>query len=118
MKNLEYYMGLNYEIKIRRLSEEEGGGWFAEIPLLPGCMTDGDTIEELFRNIEDAKRAWIETCLERGQSVPEPDDEHYSGQFRIRIPKSLHKKLVEKAREENVSLNQYVVYQLAQSVGR
>lgn len=118
MKDLEYYMRLNYEIKVRRLSEEEGGGWFAEIPLLPGCMADGDTIEELFRNIEDAKRAWIETCLERGQPVPEPDDEQYSGQFRIRIPKSLHKKLAEKAREENVSLNQYVVYQLAQSIGR
>jgi len=117
MKDLEYYMGLNYEIKVRRLTEEEGAGWFAEIPLLPGCMSDGETFDELLHNIEDAKKCWIETCLERGKPVPEPKEENYSGQFRVRLPKSLHKKLVEKAREENVSLNQYIVYQLARSVG-
>jgi len=113
-----YYMGLNYDIKVRKLYEEEGGGWFAEFPLLPGCMSEGDTIEELLRNLEDANRAWIESCPERGQPVPEPSDEQYSGLFRIRILKSLRKKLAEKAREENVSLNQYVVHRLAQSVGQ
>ncbi len=116
-KDLTYYNSLNYDMKIRRLTEEEGGGWFAEIPLLPGCMSDGETIEQLLINIEDAKNCWLETSLEAGRSIPEPQEEAYSGQLRVRLPKSLHKTLTEKAREENTSLNQYIVYQLARGIG-
>lgn len=117
-KDIDYYLGLNYDMKIRRLSEEEGSGWFAEIPLLPGCMSDGENIEELLNNIEDAKKCWFETSLQTGRAIPEPQEEAYSGQLRVRLPKSLHKTLSEKAREENTSLNQYIVYQLARSTGQ
>lgn len=117
-KDINYYSGLNYDIKIRRLSEAEGGGWFADIPLLPGCMSDGKNVEELLDNIEDAKKCWFETSLETGRTIPEPQEESYSGQLRVRLPKSLHKILSEKAREENTSLNQYIVYQLARNAGQ
>lgn len=117
-KNINYYLGLNYDIKLRQLAEEEGGGWFAEVPLLPGCMSDGDTIEELLDNIKDAQKCWFETNLQTGRTIPEPQEESYSGQLRVRLPKSLHKTLSEKAREENTSLNQYIVYQLARSTGQ
>jgi antitoxin HicB len=117
-KDIKYYLGLNYDIKIRRLAEEEGGGWVGEIPLLPGCMSDGETVEELVANVNDAKKCWLETCLETGRPIPEPQEESYSGQLRVRLPKSLHKALTEKAREENTSLNQYIVYQLARSTGQ
>ena len=62
MKELEFYMKLDYEIKIRKLAEDEGGGWLAQIPLLPGCMSDGETVDECLVNLEDAKRGWIEAC--------------------------------------------------------
>jgi len=117
-KDIDYYLDLNYDIKIRRLSEEEGGDWVGEIPLLPGCMSDGETVEELLTNVNDAKKCWLETCLKTGRPIPEPQEEAYSGQFRVRLPKSLHKALTEKAREENTSLNQYIVYQLARSTGQ
>ncbi|NPV27225.1 MAG: type II toxin-antitoxin system HicB family antitoxin [Firmicutes bacterium] len=118
MKDLNYYLNLNYEIKLRQLTEEEGGGWFAEIPLLPGCMSDGETAEEAIKNLIDAKNCWIETALELGRPIPEPfADDDYSGQLRVRMPKSLHRVLAEKAREEKVSLNQFIVYQLAKGVG-
>lgn len=117
-KDIDYYLGLNYDMKIRRLSEEEGSGWFAEIPLLPGCMSDGENIEELLNNIEDAKKCWFETSLQSARAIPEPQEEAYSGQLRVRLPRSLHKTLSEKAREENTSLNQYIVYQLARSTGQ
>lgn len=117
MKNLEYYLNLNYEIKIRKLSDDEGGGWFAEIPLLPGCMSDGETSQEVIANVNDAKKDWIEASLELGRSIPEPVNEDYSGQLRVRMPKSLHRALSEKAREEKVSLNQLIIYQLARGVG-
>lgn len=67
--------------------------------------------------IQDAKKCWIETCMELGRPVPEPAPEEYSGKLNIRIPKSLHRILAEKAKEEKVSLNQYISYQLARAVG-
>lgn len=117
MKDLNYYLKLNYEIKIRKLTDEEGGGWFAEIPLLPGCISDGETPEDTIFNLNDAKKCWIEACLELGRPVPEPESDEFSGQLRLRMPKSLHRALSEKAREENISLNQYINYQLARGIG-
>lgn len=117
MKDLNYYLSLNHEIKIRKLTEEEGGGWLAEITTLPGCKSDGETPEEAIVNLADAKRCWIEAGLELGRSIPEPITDAYSGQLRVRMPKSLHRALSEKAKEENVSLNQYINYQLARGVG-
>lgn len=72
MKNLEYYLKLDYEIKLRKIPEDEGGGWLAEIPHLPGCMSDGETPEGSVENLGNAKKSWIETCLELGRPVPEP----------------------------------------------
>lgn len=117
MKSLEDYLIIDYEIKLRKLSEEEGGGWLAEIPTLPGCMSEGETPEEAITNLDDAKKSWIETCLELGRPVPEPVTDEFSGQLRIRIPKTLHRTLAERAKEEKVSLNQYINYQLSRGVG-
>ncbi|MHB8985312.1 MAG: toxin-antitoxin system HicB family antitoxin [Eubacteriales bacterium] len=117
MKDLNYYNGLNYEIKLRRLSQDEGGGWLAEIPVLPGCISDGETVSEAIEHLNDAKKSWIMTSLELGRSIPEPPADDFSGQLRVRMPKSLHRALTEKAREEKVSLNQLIIYQLARGVG-
>jgi len=118
MKDLNYYLDLNYEIKLRPLTEDEGGGWFAEVPLLPGCISDGESPEEALTNLNDAKKGWIETALELGRPIPEPTtEEDYSGQLRVRMPKSLHRALAEKAREEKVSLNQLIIYQLSRGIG-
>lgn len=117
-KDLDYYLRLSYEIVIRRLEEEEGGGWLATIPDLPGCMSDGESVEEAVKNLEDAKRAWLATALEAGRDIPEPNREEFSGKFVVRIPKTLHRDLAARAKKEGVSLNQMVVYLLAHSLGR
>ncbi|MDD2234890.1 MAG: toxin-antitoxin system HicB family antitoxin [Desulfitobacteriaceae bacterium] len=117
-KDLDYYAGLDYEIKLRKLTEDEGGGWLAEIPTLPGCMTDGETVEEALESLNDAKKSWIETALELGRIIPEPSTEDFSGQLRVRMPKSLHRTLSEMAKEENVSLNQLILYHLSRGAGR
>lgn len=85
-KDLDYYMSLEYEIKLRKLMEEEGSGWFAEIPSLPGCMSDGETVEEALSNLNNAKKSWIETSLELGRIIPEPSSDDFSGQLRVRMP--------------------------------
>lgn len=55
-KDFNYYMSLNYPVEISVIPEDEGGGYLASIPLLPGCMTDGETVEEAYTNLQDAKR--------------------------------------------------------------
>lgn len=113
-KDLEYYASLPYRIVFYPSPE---GGYAVEIPDLPGCISQGKTLEEAVEMIEDAKRCWIADALERGEPVPEPSEEKYSGRILLRTPKSLHRLLAEKAKAEGVSLNQYITYQLARALG-
>jgi predicted RNase H-like HicB family nuclease len=50
--------------------EAEEGGYWAEVPALPGCATQGDSYEELMRNVREA----IEGCLSVELPAPSPDD--------------------------------------------
>ena len=61
---------------------------------------------------------WLETMLLDGNPIPEPDPEpRYSGRLHVRMPKSLHERLVNQAKREGTSLNQWVVTLLAQGAG-
>ena len=62
----------DYEIVIRPLSEEDGGGFLATVPELPGCMSDGETPQEALENVYDAIICWMEATREMGRPVPEP----------------------------------------------
>jgi len=55
---LEYFLSLKYPISIY---PEEEDGYTALIPDLPGCMGQGETLEEVIINIEEARKLWIET---------------------------------------------------------
>jgi len=63
---------LDYPVRIERLSAEDGGGYIALAPDLPGCMSDGESQEEAIRNLRDAIVAWIEEAQAMGRKVPEP----------------------------------------------
>lgn len=91
-----------------------GENYFAEFPELPGAMTWAPTLSELEAMIEDAKLAYIEDLLEDGEEVPEPREiKDYSGSIRLRIPKSVHRRLALEADKENVSLNTLMVSKLS-----
>jgi antitoxin HicB len=114
-KDLQYYLQLPYRIVLYPSPE---GGYAVEIPELPGCLSQGETKEEALAMIEDAKRCWLIDAMEHGDPIPEPtSDEEYSGRILIRTTRSLHRALVEKAREENTSLNQFINYQLTRGIG-
>jgi predicted RNase H-like HicB family nuclease len=51
---------------------EDGGGFLATVPDLPGCMSDGETPEEAVTNVQDAILAWIEAARELGREIPAP----------------------------------------------
>ena len=112
-KTIDYYMNLPYRLEI--IPDPDEGGFVASYPELPGCLTIGDTMEEAITNAEDAKKEWIGAALEDGITISEPIAlNDYSGQFKVRVPKSLHKKLAQRSKEEGVSMNQYCVYLLSQ----
>jgi predicted RNase H-like HicB family nuclease len=112
--NAADYMKLPYNINIKRVEDESGAYYFATVLELDGCMSHGETIEEASVNIREAMEGWIETKLEAGYEVPKPfSPETYSGKFMIRIPKTLHARLVREAENEGISLNQYALYKLS-----
>ena len=63
---------LEYSIVIAPLSAEDGGGFFASVPDLPGCMSDGETPDAAVHNVQYAIAAWIEAAHELGRPVPSP----------------------------------------------
>ena len=63
---------LDYRVVIEPLSQEDGGGYFATVPDLPGCMSDGETPEEAVANVQDAILCWIEAAAELGRDIPLP----------------------------------------------
>jgi antitoxin HicB len=68
-KTLDYYLSLPYPIE---LIPDRNGVWFAAIPLLKGCITQGDSREEALLMLDEAKELWLETALEEGIPIPEP----------------------------------------------
>ncbi|MGH6921455.1 MAG: type II toxin-antitoxin system HicB family antitoxin [Geminicoccaceae bacterium] len=60
-----------YRFTIRPLPEDEGGGYLIEFSDLPGCMSDGATIEEAIVNV-DAMRGGIEAMRAEGHPIPAP----------------------------------------------
>jgi len=54
------------------LASEDGSGYIATVPDLPGCMSDGKTPEEAVVNVQDAIACWIEAARENGRDVPKP----------------------------------------------
>ena len=113
-KTLEYYLSLPYRLEI--IPDTVDGGYGACYPELPGCVTCADTLEEVIKNAEDAKREWLLACLEDNIDIPEPTSAlQYSGNFKLRMPKSLHESLALHAKQEGISMNQYCVYLLTKN---
>jgi antitoxin HicB len=110
---------LKYPVVVRELSNEEGGGFLAEIPDLPGCMADGETAAEAVAAVENAIEEWIATAKELNRSIPEPSAiDKYSGKWVQRVPKSLHMKLAIEAKREGVSLNTLTTSLIAEGLGK
>ena len=108
---------LNYPFEIRPLPENEGGGFLISYPDLPGCISDGSTPEEAIKNGIDAAKSWLETAKEFNDPIPAPG-ESSSGKFITRIPKSLHARLVARAKQEGVSMNALVISYISECLGK
>ena len=114
MKMLNDYMKMNYRMEV--IEDKEEGGFVISFPELPGCITCGETVEAAVTNALDAKKIWLEAAIEDGIEIYEPNNlEEYSGQFKLRIPRRLHRSLAEHSKREGISMNQYCVYLLSKN---
>jgi predicted RNase H-like HicB family nuclease len=71
---------LDYPVIIEPLPAEDGGGFVATVPDLPGCMSDGESPEEALANVHDAIVSWIEEARALGRAVPQPTRRHVAAE--------------------------------------
>lgn len=110
-----------YAHVIEPLSDEDGGGYLITFPDLPGCMADGETLEETMLNGRDAFSAWMSARAHIGKPIPKPTRHGESAdpvRLMQRLPRSLHASLVARAKAEGASLNTLVTMLLAEGLGR
>jgi antitoxin HicB len=96
---------------------EEDEGFVATAPDLPGCSAFGETQEEVLTELQHAIRAWIAAANAAGNPIPAPsplkNQPKPSGKILIRIPRGMHANLIDGAKREGTSLNQYILSLLA-----
>lgn len=104
-----------YSFKVRYSEEDEG--YIAECPEFSGLSAFGETPGEAIQEAEIALELFIESYEEEGKNLPKPNlTKEYSGQIRVRLPKSLHARLAGIAEDEGVSLNTLMIQYLAEGV--
>lgn len=73
-------MGYRYRVI---LEPEEEGGYAVWVPALPGCVSQGDTLEEALANIREAIQSYVESCRKHGEAVP---DESLMPEWTVEVP--------------------------------
>ena len=106
----------DYPINISPIPDDEGGGFLITFPDLPGCIADGDTLDEAVAEARDAFAAW--TMAEQADKGTLPAPKIDSGQFALRVSKTLHMQLAKRAAAEEVSLNQLAATLLTQGLAK
>lgn len=107
-----------YPFEVRPLAEDEGGGYLISFLDFSECISDGETPEEAIVNGLDALQETIAALKSLNLPIPEPGGGSYSGKFVQRVPRSLHARLVTRARQEGVSMNALVTTLLAEGLAR
>lgn len=92
MKNLDYYLNLPYKIELKKIPQNQGGGWGAFMPELNNIAFfygDGESKEEALAELEEAFKFTIKTVLADGINIPEPIDENAKVRINLTIPKGV-----------------------------
>jgi|CZCB01.1.fsa_nt_gi antitoxin HicB len=110
----------DYKVEITKVNEADGGGYIAHIPELD-CFGDGETVEEALDDVYAVAEDLIEIAKEDGKDIPTPqyykDLDDFSGKLSIRLPKTLHKLVSQRAKTENCSINQLITTYIAMGIG-
>ncbi len=104
-----------FKYSINLTWSDEDDSYVATVPEFPGLSAFGETPEEAVKEAKIAVKGFVEVFKEDGEEIPEPNKlKPFSGQIRLRLPKSLHSSLSSEAKSDNVSLNTYIVQLLSE----
>ncbi|MDP8229458.1 MAG: toxin-antitoxin system HicB family antitoxin [Candidatus Electryoneaceae bacterium] len=112
---LEDYLSMEYPVSFVK-NEDGYEAWHPDLGR-GSVSAYAPTLDEALSELNEARTAAITFHFEQGLRIPLPtgvDFHDYSGHFVVRIPKTLHAKLVRDAKENGVSLNSYVVHLLSE----
>lgn len=100
------------------IPDSESGQYSAEVLELHGCYSEGATPKEAYENLDKACANWIDSAKSQGMEIPAPlVSQGYNGKIALRLPKSLHRRAVQYAAKDGVSLNQFLLSAIAERVG-
>lgn len=95
-----------YSVLIRALPDEDGGGWLAIVPDLPGCSSDGETPMEALEHVQDAIETWLAAARKHNVPVPR-QDEFISVAFPQEVPSEVRRQAEHIARQmEGLSISE------------
>jgi antitoxin HicB len=117
MEDIKYYKNYNY--KMIFYYDPEDKIYIVQFPELPGCLAHGETAEEALKNAYNAKDEWLESALKHKCKIPEPSlPIETTGRITLRMPKSIHQRIIERAEEEDISQNQLILTFIAEGLER
>jgi len=97
---------------------DEDQAFIARVPVLERCAAHSDTPEGAAKQAREAALAILESMRARGEAPPPPDASvDYSGQLRLRLPKSLHERIARLATAEGLSINSLLLSMIGEAVG-
>ncbi len=108
-----------FQYRINLAWSDEDEGYVATIPEFPNLSAFGETPEKALTEVRTGAELMLEVLKEDGEQPPEPKKSiKYSGQTRLRLPKSLHRDLAIEAEREGVSLNTLIISKMSEYLGR
>ncbi len=100
-----------YEANIYQMDVEGHVFWIADSKILKGCTGQGESSDEAVKELEENEKEWIATAKECGIPIPKTTvkkTKNYSGKVSLRTSPYVHEKASEAAREQGISLNQFI----------
>ena len=107
----------DYPFEVQPLSMDDGGGYLITFPDLPGCVSDGDTLEDALLNGLDAAQSWLRTAAEFGDPVPQPGYRIGPSLF-AQLPQNLESRLSEQAKEQGVDVRALATLFIAEGLAK
>ena len=108
IKDLKYYISLDYNIAVRDLEIDEGGGILAYYIDLPFIMGDGNTKDEAIEDLKSAFKSYVVDCLKNKDRILEPKSAQKSKRINITLPNDLLNKIDDFIKNNNISRSAFL----------
>jgi predicted HicB family RNase H-like nuclease len=100
------------------IQRDPSGAYAGEVLELSGCYTEGQSVADVVAKLDREVADWLDHARREGLPIPDPRNaDECSGRLVLRLPKHLHARATLFAQQEGVSLNQFIMSAVAESVG-